>query len=242
MKRARLLSALLVCAATLRASRGAFAAVDITVTGDLVHAAPGSAVLMTATITNLGTSVVCLNGITSAVPATFAQDDAFDAFTSLRPDSLGPGEAWEGPVLQLRVAPTAAIGVSVFDLSLTGGPQPYAAGVVGTTYFAVEDSSGITGVVDGAATVAALRASPNPFTREAGIDFSAPSPGDYDIAVFDIIGRHVATLHSGPLTAGVHHMSWDGRSDGRAVATSGVFFIRASSGDRVLKTKVLKLQ
>jgi len=233
--------AALLTSAYLVTACEATAAVDIAVTGDIVHAARGTVVLVGATITNLDTQVVYLNGITSGVTPGYAQDDAFDSFASLRPDSLGPGEIWEGPVLELRISPTAPLAVTIFDVTLTGGASPYAADVIGTTYFAVDDSSALTGVAGGSRPEVGLRTSPNPFVRTVGVDFTAPTAGRYEVAVFDVSGRRVALLHSGELAQGLHNLAWDGRRDAGGSAATGVFFVRVTDGHRTLKTKVLKL-
>ncbi len=237
----RLTVALMLCSAAFASSAIAAPAIDIAVTGDVVHAAPGTAVLVTATIANLDSQVVFLNGITSGVTPDFAQDDAFDAFASLGPDSLGPGEIWEGPILQLRIAPTAPLGVSAFDLSITGGASRYDAGVVGLTYFAIDDTSGFVGVPASTRLGARLRASPNPFDRSVGIDFTAPTPGRYEVAVFDVTGRRLTLLHSGEVTQGPHRWTWDGHLDAGGTASPGVFYVRVNDGRRILRTKVLKL-
>jgi hypothetical protein len=233
--------AIALCACFAWAGGAAAAAIDVAVTGDVVHAARGTTQTVTATLTNLGPQVVYLDGITSGVTSDFAGGDLFDSFAATRPDSLGPGESWEGPVLQITVSPNAPLGIQTFDLSLTGGDNPYANDALGFTFFAIDDSTGIVSVPDDRRTGVTFDASPNPFQRVLRIDFVAPETGRYDVAVFDVSGRRVAQLHSGELKAGSYHMTWDSRATD-AKAANGVFFVRVTHGDRMLKTKVLKLE
>lgn len=69
-----------------------------------------------------------------------------------------------------------------------------------------------------------LRAgAPNPFVSSTRVEYALPEAGDVDISVYDITGRRVATLFHGTAEAGLHVVTWNGRSpDGRTVPT-GVY-------------------
>ena len=68
---------------------------------------------------------------------------------------------------------------------------------------------------------------PNPFNPRTSIRFTAPADGNLRLRIFDARGRAVATLHDGPVKAGIRVFSWNGKDQsGRAVA-SGVYFYRA---------------
>ena len=231
-----------VLAATLlSAAPSTAASVDLAVSEDVVRVARGGTHVVSATIANLGSRPVRIGGITSGVTPEFAQADLFDAFAAWAPDSLGPGESWEGPVLTLTLAADAPAGIRVFDLVLNGGDTPYDTAEIGRTYFAVDDSTTSLGVAPPVAAGPALRASPNPFSARLGIDFVAGEAGRYDVAVYDVAGRRVAALFEGDLPAGAHHVTWNGRPD-HGASTNGVFFVRVAHRDRVLKTRVLELR
>ncbi len=74
---------------------------------------------------------------------------------------------------------------------------------------------------------------PNPFNPSTTISFSLPAPGHATLAVYDIAGRKVRTLVSGPMTAGEHAVAWDGRDDGGKPVASGVYLTRLVAGERV---------
>ena len=76
---------------------------------------------------------------------------------------------------------------------------------------------------------------PNPFNPTTSIDFSLPSSGDVDLAVFDLLGRRVATLATGITPAGTHRVQFDASS-----FASGVYVYRLeSSSQTVTKTMLL---
>ena len=67
---------------------------------------------------------------------------------------------------------------------------------------------------------------PNPFNPATTIRFEVPRDASVELAIFDLRGRRVVTLHQGPIEAGYHDVRWEGRDDsGRAVA-SGLYFAR----------------
>ena len=65
----------------------------------------------------------------------------------------------------------------------------------------------------------------NPFGDRATVRFTLPQAGEVRLEVFNVQGRHVATLAEGPMTAGSHSVSLDGRGLG-----SGVYFCRLTAG------------
>lgn len=75
-----------------------------------------------------------------------------------------------------------------------------------------------------------LTARPNPFNPRTEVRFHLPQDAFATLAVHDMSGRRVAVLHSGPLAAGWHAESWDGRdAAGRALA-AGTYVARLDAG------------
>jgi len=93
-------------------------------------------------------------------------------------------------------------------------------------------------VMDPSASVSFTQVGPNPATGEARFSLSLPRASDVDVAVHDLAGRRVATLQHGPLAAGVHPFTWDGRTDRGGTARDGVYFVRVRAGgvERARKT------
>jgi len=68
---------------------------------------------------------------------------------------------------------------------------------------------------------------PNPFNPVTEIRYEIPAPGgDLELAVFDVAGRRVATLHRGYRDPGVFQAVWDGRNDRGERVASGMYFAR----------------
>ncbi len=62
---------------------------------------------------------------------------------------------------------------------------------------------------------------PNPFNPRTRIDFRLDEAGPVDLAVYDVAGRLVAVLTRGVMSAGLHSVTWDGRTTTGAPAAAG---------------------
>jgi len=68
---------------------------------------------------------------------------------------------------------------------------------------------------------------PNPFASGTTITFAVPSSMDNSKAtlrVYDVTGALVRTLHDGPVSAGHHITTWDGRNESGHQVDAGVYF------------------
>jgi hypothetical protein len=83
---------------------------------------------------------------------------------------------------------------------------------------------------------------PNPFRGNTLIPFSLPSEGTVELAIYDLRGRLVRTLVSGPRPVGSQAVSWDGRNGQGDRVASGVYYVRLLEGDRVLSRPVVLLR
>ncbi len=70
---------------------------------------------------------------------------------------------------------------------------------------------------------------PNPFNPSTTIEFSIPSAGPSSVRIFDIKGRHVATLVDQAMGAGVYRVRWNGKTDAGGSVASGVYFVNVAS-------------
>ena len=59
------------------------------------------------------------------------------------------------------------------------------------------------------------------------------------VAVFDALGRRVATLHEGPLAAGEHTLTLDPKA---ASLRSGVYVVRATAGAGAVSRRITVLR
>lgn len=81
---------------------------------------------------------------------------------------------------------------------------------------------------------------PTPFTKTAQIRFAMPVSQHVTLKVYDVAGREVRTLVSGPVKAGVHTVDWNGKDNLSRSVSAGVYFVRmATEGYQATRKTVL---
>jgi len=80
---------------------------------------------------------------------------------------------------------------------------------------------------------------PNPFNPETRIEFELPADGWVDVAVYNILGRKVATLEARRLPAGKHSVVWNGENDSGEQVASGVYLYRVSTSAKAKTRKMV---
>jgi len=83
--------------------------------------------------------------------------------------------------------------------------------------------------------------SPSPAPGSVEIEFAVPRAASVDVGVFDLLGRKVATLASGPHGIGRYHARWGGGS-GRDPARSGIYFVRMRAARREFVRRVVMVR
>ena len=83
---------------------------------------------------------------------------------------------------------------------------------------------------------------PNPFRNSATIRFNMANAGDVHLAVFDVTGRLVRTLHDGELTAGEHSLVWDGADNNGSRVSGGIFWVQMSREGWTSSKKMIALR
>jgi hypothetical protein len=78
---------------------------------------------------------------------------------------------------------------------------------------------------------------PNPFNADAIVEFSLETRLAISIDAYDITGRKIDHLATGVYDGGIHSVNWNATK-----LTSGIYFVRLSSGDiaKTLKATILK--
>jgi len=77
-----------------------------------------------------------------------------------------------------------------------------------------------------------LEALPSPYRLSNPIRFRLPQPATADVAIYSPSGERVRGLAGGPLAAGDHWVTWDGRTESGAEAASGVYLLRVQAGSQ----------
>jgi hypothetical protein len=83
---------------------------------------------------------------------------------------------------------------------------------------------------------------PNPFNPVTEIEFGLPSAQTIALEVYDVSGRLVSTLASGTYSAGYHSAVWRGTDDHGTEVSTGVYFYRLVTEEKVLTKKMLMLK
>jgi len=78
---------------------------------------------------------------------------------------------------------------------------------------------------------------PNPFNPTTEITYALPQAGRVTLTVFNLLGQKVATLVNGTEVAGIHAVSFDGRS-----LPSGIYFYHLQAGEFVQTRKMVLLK
>ncbi|MBN2170986.1 MAG: hypothetical protein JW819_06690, partial [Candidatus Krumholzibacteriota bacterium] len=87
-----------------------------------------------------------------------------------------------------------------------------------------------------------LPSRPNPWRPDGGdaaIAFSLARGAECRLQVFDISGRLVRTLATGPFAPGDHRIAWNGRDERGHAVSSGVYFCRLQAGGQALSERVV---
>ena len=79
---------------------------------------------------------------------------------------------------------------------------------------------------------------PNPFAGQTVIEVALPEAASVTLAVYDVMGRRVATVMDRKMSAGAHQISWNGRSDSGQRLASGTYFYRIEAGSYVATRKL----
>ncbi len=73
---------------------------------------------------------------------------------------------------------------------------------------------------------------PNPFNPQTAIPIALPKESDVRLEIFDVLGKHIQTLHSGLLNSGRHVFLWNGKNSAGRLVPSGVYFYQVTLNGR----------
>jgi hypothetical protein len=154
-------------------------------------------------------------------------------------------------VALIRIAPESATEQMNLTLSLQPVDGPPRGGEIGATQGEFTDPAGTHVLIrmdapvrplPGAAQMQLSENRPDPFSGDTRFTVTAPVAGRLELGVYDLNGRRVASLHSGPIAAGTTEFSWAGHLDGGGRARSGVYFYRAVMDGETVSRKMVLLE
>ena len=83
---------------------------------------------------------------------------------------------------------------------------------------------------------------PNPFNATTSIQFSLKQTDDIILSIYDISGRLIRKLYNGSLSAGMHRLIWDGTNQSGEIVSSGIYFYKLSTSEKVFSNKMVLLK
>ena len=84
---------------------------------------------------------------------------------------------------------------------------------------------------------------PNPFNPATTIPLSVPDGAEtVDVGIYNLLGQLVRQVWSGPLAAGEHRLTWDGRDEQGQLVASGAYLYQLRVGDQLRTRKMVKLE
>jgi len=113
-----------------------------------------------------------------------------------------------------------------------------------TSAFELTDPTGILEVVAGPLPTDFVLSQnyPNPFNLGTVIEFTLPEPANVEINVYDILGRVVRQVVSGPYSAGTHVVAFDGGDIRNMPLPSGMYLYRITVGEATQTRKMVLLK
>jgi hypothetical protein len=86
------------------------------------------------------------------------------------------------------------------------------------------------------------RGYPNPSSGRTTISYQLPQAAQVTLRVYNISGQLVRTLDQGNRNAGYYAVTWDGRNDGGARVTAGVYLYKLDAGGTTRTNKVIVIR
>ncbi len=83
---------------------------------------------------------------------------------------------------------------------------------------------------------------PNPFNPQTSIHYTVPVISRVELSIYDTRGKLVRTLFNGVVSAGPGSALWNGRDNRGTVISSGVYFVRLTSGKQVRTARIVLLK
>jgi hypothetical protein len=87
-----------------------------------------------------------------------------------------------------------------------------------------------------------LTSYPNPFNNSVAISYSLPAGGNYQLMIYDILGRRIRTLFEGYRSPGPGAVIWDATDDGHSGVASGTYFARLQGQNSANNIKLFLLK
>jgi len=74
------------------------------------------------------------------------------------------------------------------------------------------------------------------------IEFGLPSLQNITLEVYNVQGQRIATLAKGAYQGGYHQVVWRGTDDGGVEVSTGVYFCRLVTDEKVMTRKMMMIK
>jgi len=133
---------------------------------------------------------------------------------------------------------------TIFDLTLHAASRTLVAATHGRSQWKL-DLNAMPVAVGPRAPAAKLALgppAPNPSRGAIRLTLDLPGAAEVDAVVYDVQGRRVRTIASGPRESGSHVLRWDGLDEGGHPAEPGAYFVRATSRGEIATRRLALLR
>ncbi len=83
---------------------------------------------------------------------------------------------------------------------------------------------------------------PNPFNPVTRFTVDLPRATEVEVAVYDLLGRKIASLMNGNQAAGTYNLEWNARDANGIVVPTGMYFLRVSSEEFNASQKIMLMK
>ncbi len=134
---------------------------------------------------------------------------------------------------------------TIFDLSLHAASRTLVAATHGRGQWTLDLTGLPTDVAATNSTDQLRLGAPSPNPSRGPVRFALThqeAAGALDVALYDVSGRRLRTLHRGVANAGATSIEWDGRDARGDQVAAGVYFVRAATGSAVRMQRVVRVE
>lgn len=83
---------------------------------------------------------------------------------------------------------------------------------------------------------------PNPFNPSTTIRYELPEKTNFELVIYDILGRKVRVLDQGYKSSGTYETIWDGKTDNGLLSASGVYIYKLRAGKYLKQGKMVLMK
>jgi len=91
-----------------------------------------------------------------------------------------------------------------------------------------------TGLNEHAAIASSLNNYPNPFNGSTTVSYTLKQDAEIELAVFDVLGKKVATIDKGLKTTGKHSTVWDAEN-----INQGIYLVQLKVNQQTITKKII---